>query len=250
MGMMITATNGSVEKPQRTVLIVDDTTEDRCVYRRYLLQDEEWRYRVLEAETGAEALALCRESQPDCILLDYRLPDLNGLEVLVALTRDCEEAICPVVMLTGEEDIAVAVAALKSGAQDYLNKNTLTAVDLIHAVNNAVERVALRRENERQRRELLEQNHKLEEALAERKQAEEALRESEERFRAAVENFPHAFILYDGQRRYRYLNEWALRFSRRELSSIIGKLDEEIWPSSITRHYLPTLERAIETKTA
>jgi len=172
-------TNERVEKPQRTVLIVDDTVEDRYIYRRYLVQDEEWRYRVLETETGEEALALCRESQPDCILLDYRLPNLNGLEVLAALAGDYEEAICPVVMLTAEEDIAVAVAALKSGAQDYLNKNTLTAVDLTHAVNNAVERVALRRENAGQRRALLEQNRKLEEALAASSRAEEILRRYE-----------------------------------------------------------------------
>jgi len=177
MGMIIT--NERVEKPQRTVLIVDDTIEDRYIYRRYLLKDEEWRYRVLEAETGEEALALCRESQPDCILLDYRLPNLNGLEVLAALAGDCEEAICPVVMLTAEEDIAVAVAALKLGAQDYLNKNTLTAVDLTHAVNNAVERVALRRENAGQRRAILEQNRKLEEALAASSRTEEILRRYE-----------------------------------------------------------------------
>jgi FixJ family two-component response regulator len=68
------------------------------------------------------------------------------------------DSICPVVMLTAEEDVAVAVAALKSGAQDYLNKKTLTAVDLSHSINNAIERVALRRENERQRRALADQN--------------------------------------------------------------------------------------------
>ena len=70
------------------------------------------------------------------------------MEVLAAIAEDCDEAICPVVMLTGEEDIAVAVEALKVGAQDYLNKNRLTAIDLLHSVNRAVERVTLRRETQ------------------------------------------------------------------------------------------------------
>src|SRR5262245_5556969 len=173
---MMNAIDCSAEERQRTVLIVDDFQEDRRVYQRYFLQDEEWRYKTLEAGTGEEAIALFRESRPDCVLLDYRLPDMNGMEVLAAIAGDCDEAVCPVVMLTAEEDIAVAVSALKSGAQDYLNKNTLTAIDLLHAVNRAIERVALRRENAAQRRALLEQNRKLEEALAASSQAEEILR--------------------------------------------------------------------------
>ncbi|HKQ73867.1 MAG TPA: response regulator [Blastocatellia bacterium] len=173
---MINAIDASIEERQRTVLIVDDFPEDRRVYQRYFLKDEERRYKTLEAGTGEEAIAIFRESRPDCVLLDYRLPDLNGMEVLAAIAGDCDEAVCPVVMLTAEEDIAVAVEALKSGAQDYLNKNTLTAIELLHSVNRAIERVALRRENADQRRALLEQNRKLEEALAASSRAEEILR--------------------------------------------------------------------------
>src|SRR5262245_7412975 len=156
---MNNAVDARVEERVRTVLIVDDFQEDRRVYQRHILQDEEWRYKTIEAATGEEAIALFREARPDCVLLDYRLPDINGMEVLAAID-DCD-GVCPVVMLTAEEDIAVAVSALKSGAQDYLNKNTLTAIDMLQAVNRAIERVAMRRESAAQRRLLLTQHQPL-----------------------------------------------------------------------------------------
>jgi CheY-like chemotaxis protein len=69
------------------VLIVDDSVEDRVACRRYLRQDPDWRYEVLETTTASGALEICQEKRPDCILLDYRLPDMDGLEVLASLAR-------------------------------------------------------------------------------------------------------------------------------------------------------------------
>ncbi|HKE05740.1 MAG TPA: PAS domain S-box protein, partial [Blastocatellia bacterium] len=232
---MNNAIDAHVEERQRTVLIVDDFQEDRRVYQRYLLQDEEWRYKMIEAATGEEAIALFREARPDCVLLDYRLPDINGMEVLAAID-DCD-GVCPVVMLTAEEDIAVAVEALKSGAQDYLNKNTLTAIDLLHAVNRAIERVALRRENAAQRRALLEQNRQLEEALAAssraeevlrrdimaREQAEEALRESEERYRIVTETASDAIITVDEEGVILLLNRAAEKIFGYPARELLGQ---------------------------
>lgn len=61
-----------------TVLIIDDCVEDRQVYRRYLQQDQEHNYTILEKDSGEEALELCRQLQPDVILLDFLLPDQDG----------------------------------------------------------------------------------------------------------------------------------------------------------------------------
>ncbi len=58
-----------------TVLIIDDCPEDRQAYRRYLLQDREQSYTILEEESGEGALVLCKQFQPDAILLDFLLPD-------------------------------------------------------------------------------------------------------------------------------------------------------------------------------
>ncbi len=136
--------SSSKDEKQRTILIVDDTLEDRATCRRYLQQDREWRYRFLEAETGDHALEIHAEKRPDCILLDYGLPDLSGLEVLAALADELGDACCPVVMLTGANEVELAVAALKAGAQDFINKDRLAPLDLQRAVHNAIERVALR----------------------------------------------------------------------------------------------------------
>ena len=142
------------EAPIR-LLIVDDSPEDRELYRRLLAQDREHAYEFLEAETGEEGLAMARELKPDCLLLDYRLPDVDGLEFLARLPA---ETLVPVIVLTGQGSEAVAVEAMKSGAQDYLLKGSVTPDRLQHAVQNAIEKVALRRKVEERTAELAEAN--------------------------------------------------------------------------------------------
>ena len=76
-----------------------------------------------EAESGREGLQLAHEQKPDCVLLDYHLPDLNGLEFLAALADDAGDISIPVMMLTGTDNATIAVEAMKRGARDYLIKD-------------------------------------------------------------------------------------------------------------------------------
>ena len=137
------------------LLIVDDSPEDRELYRRLLAQDGAHAYEFLEAETGEEGLRLAHDRLPDCLLLDYRLPDVDGLEFLSRLRA---ERLIPVIVLTGQGNEAVAVEAMKSGAQDYLLKGSVARDRLQQAVRNAIEKVALRRKVEESAAELAEAN--------------------------------------------------------------------------------------------
>ncbi len=132
-----------MQRSQRTVLIIDDEPADRLTYRRYLATDPLYEYTVLEAEHGGQALALCGATQPDCIILDYRLPDEDGLTVLERLAAAAHPHLYPVVMLTGMENTAIAVQAMQRGVHDYLSKQQVTPDQLQRAVSNAIEKVAL-----------------------------------------------------------------------------------------------------------
>ncbi|HEV2856412.1 MAG TPA: response regulator [Thermoanaerobaculia bacterium] len=140
------------------VLIVDDSPEDREFYQRLLVQDRERAYEFLEADLGEEGLRAALEEEPDCLLLDYKLPDLDGLEFLERLLA---EKLVPVIVLTGQGNEAVAVEAMKGGAQDYLLKGSVSRDRLQHAVQNAIEKVALRRKVEERTAELAEANEAL-----------------------------------------------------------------------------------------
>jgi signal transduction histidine kinase len=157
------------------ILVVDDSPEDRQVYRRLLQQSPEHRYELLESELGEEGLRLAREEAPDCLLLDYRLPDLDGLEFLSRLREDHLVPAIPVIVLTGQGNEAVAVEAMKGGAQDYLLKGTISRQGLQKAVQNAIEKVALQSAVEERTAELASANEELKREVAERKRAESAL---------------------------------------------------------------------------
>lgn len=133
------------DKPLR-VLIIDDTPEDRMVVRLAL---ESTGFLLSEVDTGERGLAAAAALRPDCILLDYHLPDLDGLEVLDALRRPDGTLPCAVVMLTGTSNGENAAKLMQAGALDYLSKQHMAEDNLCRAVQGAVERYRLIAESRR-----------------------------------------------------------------------------------------------------
>lgn len=105
------------------VLLVEDDAIDRLACRRALAQHPDYDFHLIEAETGRQGMQLLHEQHPDLVLLDYRLPDQDGLEFLAELKHEEGTPGALVVMLTGFDDVGVAVAAMKRGARDYLVKD-------------------------------------------------------------------------------------------------------------------------------
>jgi signal transduction histidine kinase/CheY-like chemotaxis protein len=138
------------------VLIVDDSEVDRYTYRHYLESSSDFSYNIVDCESAETALQLCIQHCPDLILIDYLLPDTNGLEFFHELTKKLE-TLPPVIMLTGQGSEAVAVAAMKYGAMDYLLKGQLTAQKLMNSVANALteRQLQVKLEKQRQQRDLL-----------------------------------------------------------------------------------------------
>lgn len=139
---------------ERRILIVDDSPEDRATIRRYLSRERDFCYQFDEAGTGTAALDACRVNPPDCILLDYDLPDLDGLELVGILAPDRQKSTIPIVMLTGRGAESIAVLALKAGAHDYLVKGSYNGAILQQTIEEAIGKVRTQREVEAQRVEM------------------------------------------------------------------------------------------------
>ena len=136
--------NHSMANDQQVILIIDDDAADRVLYKHFLTTEvASHQYQFHEASTGAEGLALFEEIELDCVILDYMLPDKNGLDILKILYE--KDPYTATIVLTGQGDENIAVDIMKAGAQDYLPKNALTATALTRAIDNAIEKTALSR---------------------------------------------------------------------------------------------------------
>lgn len=119
-------------------MIVDDNPQIRGLYRRLLSKDPITDYSFSECGTAEEGLELYKQKQPDCILLDYSMPGMNGLEFLKKLADNSGFVPVPVVMISGEGDERLAVEAMKRGASDYIVKNSVEKEAIQLAITNAV----------------------------------------------------------------------------------------------------------------
>ncbi|BAY30545.1 multi-sensor hybrid histidine kinase [Nostoc carneum NIES-2107] len=129
-----------------SILILEDSPEDRALYRSYLNQDTTATYDVVEVGKGLEAWQYLAQNQPDLILIDYQLPDVDGLEFLNELRLKFDIFQLPVMMLTGLGDAAIATQAIKAGASDYLIKGKLTKTGFCRAIHSVLEKTQLRRQ--------------------------------------------------------------------------------------------------------
>ena len=120
------------------LLIVEDCLEDRMAYRRFLTDPAAAPWVFSEADCGEGGLALCAAQQPDCVLLDYLLPDLDGIEFLDRLRRQQDRRDIPVIMVTGNATGDLASRALQSGAKGLLCKTDLSRELLQQALREAL----------------------------------------------------------------------------------------------------------------
>src|SRR4030095_15605501 len=120
-----------------TVLLIDAHKEDREYWaQRLLISSPD--YVVLEAETGAAGLAICRSQRVDCVVLELTLRDMSGFQ---ALTRLLPRAYYPepaVIFLSRTTLQPMAELAMKNGAQAYLIKSHISGDDLDRAIRKAL----------------------------------------------------------------------------------------------------------------
>jgi len=135
------------------ILIVDDSAEDRELYTRLLQKASGQSYAIVAAETGAGGLELFEAERPDCIVLDFNLPDMDALEILTKLA-DGRDLPCAVVLVTGQGSEKVAVESLKLGVHDYLVKGDITGECFGAAILSAVDKVSARRSAAKDRLQL------------------------------------------------------------------------------------------------
>jgi two-component system, cell cycle sensor histidine kinase and response regulator CckA len=167
------------------VLIVEDERVDREIYKRFLRNSAAYRFEFAESELAGRGIEMSRTWAPDCILLDFNLPDMDGLEVLQQLRGDRSRPSCAVVMLTACGGEALAVNALKSGAMDYVPKGQVVGDVLPHCVANAIERFQMQQRIEEQR---------------------SALEKSAARYQTLLEAIPHMVWMANAEGQVEYGN--------------------------------------------
>ncbi len=117
------------------ILVVDDDEVDRMTVRR-ALKKAGLSAELTEAEDGAEAIARLQDRIFDTILLDYRLPDWDGLSIIKQIQNLNIKV--PLIVFTGQGDEEIAVEIMKAGAADYLSKARISSETLPKAIRNAV----------------------------------------------------------------------------------------------------------------
>ncbi|MBU2515789.1 response regulator [bacterium] len=125
-----------------TILVIEDEAIIRDSIGEFL---EDREFHVLRAENGRVGLEMFQRETPDLILTDLRMPELDGLEVLKKITEISPDT--PLIVVSGTGNIGDSIQALHAGAWDYILKPVEDMTIITMAIDKALERSRLRREN-------------------------------------------------------------------------------------------------------
>ncbi|MDM8535415.1 response regulator [Desulfobacterales bacterium HSG17] len=221
-------------KKMPLVLTIDDERIIRESLRNFL---EDYDYEVLEAENGKIGLEIFKKENPDLILVDLRMPEVDGLEVLAEVRSDSPDT--PIIVISGTGIISDAVEALRLGAWDYLLKPICDMSVLLHSIEKALERSRLIHENRAYQKhlekEVAKRTQELETANKEllmeidlRKKTEASLRENEKKYRGYIKNAPYGVFVVDASGKYIEVNNAACQITGYSNDELINMLIPEL----------------------
>ena len=149
-----------------------------------------------------------------CILLDYSLPGYNGIDILYIIQKDF--GFIPVIMLTGQGNEAIAVQAIKAGAQNYLVKANISPQSLHLAITTAIEHAILNNKVVTQDREL---------------------KDRESRLSSILDNTADGFLTMDKYGSLESYNKACKSFFNYDCSEVIGKNIDLLIPPDTNSHF-------------
>ena len=179
--------------------MVEDNHVDREIYKECLRDIADPKFEFAEAASAAAGIELAQTFRPDCILLDYDLPDSTGLDFLAHLNHQGQPS--AVVMLTAFGGENLAVRAMKAGVTDYLPKRQVSAESLAATITNAIEKFEMNRRIEQHR---------------------DALERSERRYATLLEAMPQMVWTTDAEGLLQYANRRWLDYTGLTLENAGG----------------------------
>ncbi|HCE67012.1 MAG: hypothetical protein A2X82_03785 [Geobacteraceae bacterium GWC2_55_20] len=212
-----------------TILIVDDTPESLRVLTEILKPEG---YSVRPANSGELALASIAAQPPDLILLDIRMPGMDGFEVCRCLKADEATRGIPVIFQSAATDLADRLEGLRLGAVDYISK-PFQREELLARVKTHLELSLLRGNLEKL---VSERTARLEQEIAGHLQAMELIKDNEARYRALFEGVPDALLIADiATGIIRDVNPGACRLFARTRDELVGVHQSTLHPPRLAR---------------
>ena len=190
------------------ILVVDDNAD----MRDYLLALLGWRFEVITAENGMQALRKVAHIRPDLVLTDVMMPEMDGLALLSALRRNPATQAIPVIMLSARAGEEARIEGIDAGADDYLSK-PFSARELVARVEGQLKLANLRKEAIAQEAALNQEINKVKQFAWE-----------------ALEHIPEVFYTFDEEFRFTYMNAAGAEIEARLGKPILGKILWDVLP--------------------
>jgi two-component system, cell cycle sensor histidine kinase and response regulator CckA len=205
-----------------SILAIDDDPGARQLLEEVLALED---YKVRTAESGELGLALVAVDPPDLILVDIRMPGMNGAEFCRRIKGDPLTRHIPIMILSGLKDMKEQLASFEAGAVDFILKpfqrKVLLARVQTHLDLSQV-RLEIEHQVEERTRELSQANEHLRRAAIDHWKDEAALRESETRFRNLADAAPVMICAYGPDRLATFFNKGWLEFRGRPVEQELG----------------------------
>ena len=136
-GISVLLKAGKKSQVDATVLIVDDSKEDRTLYKNWLGRSTRKKFRIIEADTAHAGYGAFLEHHPDCIVLDFKMYGTDGFQLLAEMRKERAQ-LPPIVFVTGLHNDVLKECAEKQGVSAYLNKKNVTREDFYGAIERAL----------------------------------------------------------------------------------------------------------------
>jgi signal transduction histidine kinase len=211
-------------KPE--ILLVDDNAD----MREYVVGLLGWRFQVIAAENGIQALQLVARRVPDLVLTDVMMPEMDGFGLLAELRKNSATRSVPVIMLSARAGEESRIEGMDAGADDYLTK-PFTARELVARVEAQLNLARVRKDAFEQEAALTHEIYKAKQFAWE-----------------ALEHIPEIFYTFDSEFRFTYVNAAGMQIASRMGKGFLGQHLFSLLPELRDTIIEENLKRSVEQR--